>query len=269
MEDPPIIRDLASELWGLAQVHAGPVISQGRANASPNRQIAAFAYAQYMQGATAPSLFHLPEPLLHPFANPKVLVIGVNPGYGIDERMPTLESTLEDYIRFYADRFGPQGRNEKDLPAVELIAKDLPAPKRSIGHLVKVERLLEPALGSCSLGREAVFCDAIPWKWNNYRDPSKKHLQPSLPTHEWAEVWKDASSRVGKIATSLKPRVVVILGELSSRLFGLKLTRGPYVLRAEIGSWSGTVVASLHPNANQYSNAYQSAVAIAIQQHLS
>jgi hypothetical protein len=105
MNAKQLLADIAHRLWLEAERNAIPIIEVGRRDAAPDRFIGAYAYAQFLQGATTRALFHLPEPILSPRDRPRILVVGVNPGYGIGEQMPTLDWSPDRYISFYWDRF--------------------------------------------------------------------------------------------------------------------------------------------------------------------
>jgi hypothetical protein len=141
-----------------------------------------------------------------------------------------------------------------------------------VDHLASVEDVLKPVLGPRSLGVNAVFCDAIPWKWNN----ADRSLRPFLLPQEWATAWRiHAKERVGTIAEALDQEVILILGELNRWLWKARLSDGPFVRRDQhFGMWRGTVVSSLHPNARKtphsgrFDGAYKAAVSEALKDAL-
>lgn len=275
MSSESLLFEIAETLWEQAQRHARPVIETGQQDAAQDRFVGAYAFSQYQQGATSSALFHLPEPVLNPRDRPRVVVVGVNPGFGIGERMPTLEWTLEDYVAFYWNRFGRDNR-KSGYPAVLRTPPNLPLRELElyqIPHLRKVEDILTTALGPQALDGQAVYCDAIPWKFNN----KDKSLRPILSLKDWKTVWDDhAPNRISRVASVLNPEVILILGEFNAKRWQLKLSNGPFTRRnVRIGDWSGTVVSSLHPNArsNQFSSGfdthYRTAVAWALRESLS
>jgi hypothetical protein len=88
-----------------------------------------------------------------------------------------------------------------------------------MGHLHFIEPLLEPILGPTPLSAEAVFCDAIPWKWGNSRKSEEKHKQPQLSIEEWKTVWRvQANRHVSRIAEVLDPQLVLVMDELNKWL---------------------------------------------------
>lgn len=258
MNADTLLTEIAIELWEQAEKHARPVIETGRQDAANDPFIGAFAFAQYQQGARTPDLFHLPEPILQPVDKPRVLVVSVNPGYGKGEHMPTLGWLHQDYARFYRERFEERGRID-GYPAIERDAAHGGVEMHKIKHLTIVETVLASAIGPQALGRNAVFCDAIRWKWSKFEN--ERFREPQLTVAQWADVWRRiAQERVGRIARALDPEVVLILGELNRWLYDLKVHYGPYVGTRQISDWRGTVVSSGHPNGSLKRTSYRAAL---------
>jgi hypothetical protein len=186
------------------------------------------------QNVAAPELFHLPEPLLHPIAHPDVLAVGLNPGYNAAETMPTLSSSLEDYVDWYATRFDAFGRTRTGWPAS---TRDLNPHKGGRSHYAEVERVLVAAgLGPQALGRRASYADAIPWKGKT---------PPSLRDPRIAEM---ARSRIRQIVEGLHPRVILALSPDIGALLGAAHPRQVEARSAALGDWQGQIVAMYHPN---------------------
>jgi len=186
------------------------------------------------QDVTSPELFHLPEPLLHPIARPDVLAVGLNPGFNAAESMPTLSSSLEDYVAWYATRFDTWGRTRSGWPAST--RDDTPGKGRR-SHYAEVERVLvAAALGSQALGRRASYADAIPWKGKT---------APSLSDPHIAEM---AKTRIRQIVEGLHPRVILALSPNIGMLLGAAHPRRAASQRAVLADWHGQIVAMYHPN---------------------
>ena len=186
------------------------------------------------QHATAPELFHLPEPLLHPIARPDVLAVGLNPGFNASESMPTLSSSLEDYVTWYATRFDTFGRTRTGWPAS---TRDDNPDKGGRSHYAEVERVLVAAgLGPQPLGRRVSYADAIPWKGN----PA-----PSLQDPRIAAM---ARARIRQIVEGLHPRVILALSPAIGALFGAAHPRQVEARQIVLGDWQGQIVAMYHPN---------------------
>lgn len=276
-----LLNEIAADLYAQAQENARVVMATGRQDAAADPYVGAFAFAQYQQqqGDKTPSNFHLPEPILHPRDNPRVLVISANPGYGEGERLPNLDTPLQEYIDFYWNRFTPAGRmggEATGAPAVRRVPLGQTGANDElygIGHLHCIESLLEPILGPTPLSGNAAFCDAIPWKWSNSRNRDERYKQPQLSSEQWKTVWRvHAEERLSRIAAVLDPQVVLIMGELNRRLPELSnpsLASGPHLWEGQrLGRWRGTVVSSFHPNANQMSGAYAARVTAMVRRAL-
>ncbi len=220
----------------------------------------------HAQRAATPSAYQLPEPILHPLQNPAVLVIGLNPGYGESELMPCLGTPLDEYVDWYAYRFDSNHRDDMGRPAAEYL-EDGQTRVRHVNHYKKVEELLlSQALGPYSLGRNAVYCDAIPWKWAN----TVKSLQPNITKSDWENVWFEAAQRVETVAVTLKPKVVLTLGEPGKRIFNRAPTKDARPMPSTLGHWRGVHVASSHLAAwgktSAYWNTIAESVAFALEQ---
>lgn len=152
------------------------------------------------QGVTNPSDFQLPEPILHPIFEPEVLVVGYYPNYGQDEDIPRYGCTLDEYIRFYSDRFSEERRDPQGRPAHKRLSD---GRNVRVGHYDVVEQLLDEVLGQRnSLGTLAVYCDTVPWKSKS--GPRFTSIDGGIAYH-----------RLDDIVFALKPRVVLALGSKS------------------------------------------------------
>lgn len=245
-----LLTDLAVELW--EQSSRVPEVLAGSEYSRKDR------VAQYIlaQGVRDPQQFQLPEPILHPIANPSVLVVGFNPNYGPDEDIPRYGCSLDEYVAFYADRFASNRRD----------AQGRPAGKRSstgeiygIGHYHHIEQLVAEVLGtSTAFGLNAVYCDAIPWKWKQDRNPGIRKADGAA-----------AYTRLEKIVRALNPRVVLTLGGPASCIVGLWTKGEPRPNRTK-GDWPVLHVASYHPAARgqAYTQAHNGAVQEALREAL-
>src|SRR5579859_139178 len=202
-----LVRDLAVELFTQAQSHVPDVLG-GRTDATPPH-LSNFIRAQRSEtGAPLPEHFQMPEPILGPIPSKvEVLVVGINPGYGPTEEIPTLSSSLQEYVAWYQTRM--DRRNEGGSP-ISLYAGE----PGIVRHYVTVERdYLTTVLGERALGSSAVYADAIPWKWNR----------------EWAPVLKDpqigleARARIGLVASILQPNLLLVLGGEPAKQLGTPL----------------------------------------------
>jgi hypothetical protein len=244
---------LATELFDSASQYAAHVVDVQDPSVAPE------PYGPYIhaQRATSPSAYQLPEPILHPVQDPAVLVIGINPGFGGSERIPCLGTSLDDYGRWYAHRFDAQHRDEQGRPTAEYLENG-EVRRRFVPHYTRVENwLLAPALGPGALGRYAVYCDAIPWKWAN----QNRAIRPQMSMHSWDRAWDQASHRVETIVIALAPKVIVTLGEPGPRIFN----RAPSAIDpfgpAQLGDWFGQIVAAKHPAAQGVPRSYWDSIA--------
>ena len=258
----PLLTRLAEELLILSNRYVADVVTRGDPAAAP------IPYGPFIhaQRAATPSAYQLPEPILHPLQNPAVLVIGLNPGYGASEVMPCLGTSLDEYVNWYACRFDSNHRDDKGRPTAEYL-EDGQTRIRHVNHYRKVEELLlSQALGPYSLGRNAVYCDAIPWKWTN----SDKTLRPRMTRSDWENAWLDASRRVETITVALKPKVVLTLGEPGEKIFDCAPIEGGRPRLSSLGEWKGIHVASAHLAAwgktGAYWNTVAECVAVALEQ---
>jgi hypothetical protein len=229
MEPYEVLMSVARDLQAEAVRYVPLVVTHGPA-AVPEP----FGSLIAVQHVTAPELFHLPEPLLHPIARPDVLAVGLNPGFNAAESMPTLASSLEDYVAWYATRFDTLGRTRTGWPAS---TRDDNPDKGGRSHYAEVERVLVAAgLGLQPLGRRASYADAIPWKGN----PA-----PSLDDPRIAEM---ARARIRQIVEGLQPSVILALSPAIGALFGAAHPRQVEARAAALGDWQGQIVAMYHPN---------------------
>ncbi len=238
MDPHLLLTRLAEELLTLSNRYVADVVTMENPDASP------IPYGPFIhaQRVATPSAYQLPEPILHPLQNPEVLVVGLNPGFGASEIMPCFGTSLGTYVDWYANRFDSRHRDALDRPSAEYL-EDGHIQIRHVHHYKKLEELLlSQALGPNSLGRSAVYCDAIPWKWAN----SDKALRPKVTSSNWEDVWRDASQRVETIAVALKPQVVLTLGEPGARIFNRAPTEGRSPEPSSLGDWEGVHVPSAH-----------------------
>lgn len=185
------------------------------------------------QGVTCPSDFQLPEPILHPIFEPQVLIVGYYPNYGQDEFIPKYGCTLDDYIRFYEDRFSDARRDPHGCPAHQRLSDGRIV---RIGHYDVVEHLLDEVLGQRhSLGTLAVYCDMFPWK---------SKLGPSRWTRDDGAI---AYHRLDEIVLALRPRVVLTLGNKSRDV----LVHNQRLPGMTNGRLQVPLVASYHPAAHK------------------
>lgn len=262
MNPHSLLTYLAEELLLLANRYVADVVTMGDSAAAP------IPYGPFMhaQRAATPPAYQLPEPILHPLQSPAVLVIGLNPGYGNSELMPCLGTPLDEYVDWYAHRFDSNRRDDKGRPAAKYL-EDRQTLVRHVIHYTKVEELLlSQALGPHSLGRDAVYCDAIPWKWAN----SNKTVRPRMTRSDWENAWFVAAQRIETIAVALNPRVVLTLGEPGEKIFNRASTKDGRPAPTTIGHWHGVHVASAHLAAWGKTSAYWAtiaeSVAIALEQ---
>lgn len=227
-----LLPSLAKELWHQAQQYVPEVLAHG-----PSAAPLPLGYFIAAQDQPSASEFQLPEPLLGPVApsEPRILVVGLNPGFGPTEDIPTLSTRLDVYIDWYARRFCQDRRDWAGRPAS--IVDD---QMRIVHHYARVERdYLDPVLGPQSLGRVAVYADAIPWKWNSEQNPDLRN----------AAVANYAVQRVQQIIESLKPPVVVTLGRSAAEWLGLpRPSTAPTAVQGAVGQWSGVFLPLAHPN---------------------
>lgn len=250
-----LLENLAGDLWQLANRWAVPVVQRQDPNQAPD-PFGQFVYAQRTKQAID---YQLPEPILHPIPNPDVLVVGLNPGFGETEIIPSLGTSLSDYVDWYSNRFDHTRRDDSGRPTATYSEGSL-ISTRFVSHYAKVERWLEPACGPVALGRNAVYCDAIPWKWRN----SDRSVRPQLSGKVWNEVWQDAYIRVSRIVTCLKPRVIVTLGEPGTRFFNRAPSESPRALPLSVDSWDCLLIPVVHPNRRGTTAMYWSIVAKAL-----
>lgn len=246
-----LLEDLAGEL--LRESSRVPEVLYGSEHSRKDR------VAQYIlaQGVHDPHPFQLPEPILHPIANPSVLVVGFNPNYGPDEDIPRYGYNLDEYIAFYADRFAPHRRNAQGRPAGKRLSTD---EIYDIPHYHLIEQMIAEVMGtSTAFGLNAIYCDAIPWKWKQGRISGIRTADAEI-----------AYVRLEKIVLTLKPKVVLSLGERPSRIVGLWTKSDPRPGRPH-GDWPVLHVASYHPAAwgKMYTAAHKRAVQEALCEALS
>jgi hypothetical protein len=227
-----LLPSLAQELWHQAQQYVPEVLAHGPSAAPP--PLGYFIAAQAQPSA---SEFQLPEPLLGPVAPAelRILVVGLNPGYGPTEHIPTLNTRLDVYIDWYAHRFSQERRDWAGRPAS--IVDD---QTRIVHHYARVERdYLDPVLGPQSLGRVAVYADAIPWKWNSEQHPD---LGDPAVAHY-------AIERVQRIIECLNPPAVITLGGSAAEWLGLRPpSTAPAAVPGAVRQWSGVFLPLAHPN---------------------
>ena len=231
-----LLAEIGGDLW--TQAHqVVPVVLAGRGDdvAPPLRHFVEaqrILFEQAMKRPMVPAEFQLPEPMLHAVDSPIVLVVGWNPGYGPKEILPTLSTPVADYIRFYRDRFGPQGRTSTLRPAGQDQVSMRLTP---IKHYTMVERLLARAgLGALALSETATYVDAIPWKGTqpSFRDPAMMAI---------------ALERLRRIMEVLQPQLILTLGTTVAALVEAGHPREPDVRPMVIGSWEGVMVPMYHP----------------------
>lgn len=182
------------------------------------------------QGVTDSSDFQLPEPILHPIFKPEVLVVGYNPNYGHFEDIPRYGCTLDEYIRFFSDRFSEARRDPQGRPAYKRLSD---GRNMSIRHYDVVEQLIDEVLGKRhSLGTAAVYCDTVPWK---------AKVGPRFTSGDSAI----AFDRLDDIVRALRPRVVLTLGG-KSRSVLIQNQRSPGMTN---GRLQVPLVSSNHPAA--------------------
>ena len=201
--DPdPTLLAIASELHALAAAWVEPTLSGGGDGAPP--LLRELIRAQGVGDWTA---FHLPEPLLGPVVRGKVLVLGFNPYLIRAARRPTLLWSFADYVEHCAARFETRNATGR------VIGENLDGTWSVNDHFLKVEKLLEPAFGSCALGTLATYADAIPWKSANARN---------VPEVEGNAELQDAiRRRIDRLVKELRPRLVLALGkDLGARIYG-------------------------------------------------
>lgn len=223
-----LLTELATELLAeSARVHD---VMAGQFD--PGDLVARYILAQ---GVTKPADFQLPEPILHPFAGPEVLVVGFNPNFGLAEDIPRYGSSLEDYVAFYADRFADHRRDAAGRPAGRRLGDGALC---QIGHYDEIEQLIAEALGtSTAFGHNTVYCDAIPWKW---KQGGLRGYGKAVAGHAYL--------RLERIVLTLKPRVVLTLGKRASEIVGEWTRTSPVPGRTK-GDWPVIHVASYHPGA--------------------
>jgi hypothetical protein len=232
-----LLAGIARDLWAEAN-EVVPVVLDGQAAdvAPPVRHFVETQRALYERATgrpMVPAVFQLPEPMLHPVDHPVVLVLGWNPGYSANERVPTLFAPVTEYIGFYRDRFGPHGRTG---PRRQPAAWDQVSMRLTpIRHYSTVERLLERAgLGELALSETATYVDAIPWK----------RSQPSFRDPVIAEL---ALTRIRRIVEVLQPELILTLGTNVAALIDAGHPRNPEARLGTIGDWEGLMVPMYHP----------------------
>ena len=189
-----------------------------------------------IQGVTVAYDFQLPEPILHPIFEPAVLVVGYNPNYGHNEDIPRYGCTLDEYIRFYLDRFSDARRDPQGRHAYRRLSD---GRNLQIGHYDVVEQLLDEVLGRRrSLGTLAVYCDMVPWK--SKRPPRFTSVDRVIAYH-----------RLDHIVSKLRPRVVLTLGNMSKHVL-IRDQRCPGMTN---GRLQVPLVCSYHPAA--YGNLFR------------
>ncbi|MCD6031142.1 MAG: hypothetical protein K0S78_3316 [Thermomicrobiales bacterium] len=251
-----LLAEIAGDLWAQANEAVPAVLEdQGDDVAPALRHFVETQQALYERATGQPMIpeaFQLPEPMLHPVNRPFVLVVGWNPGYGPNERVPTLFTPVTEYIEFYRDRFGPLGRTSpQGLPAAR---NQVSLRLTSIRHYTTVERLLaREGLGDLALSKTATYVDAIPWKGT----------QPSFQDPAMAAI---AWTRISRIVGALQPQLILTLGMNVAGLVKAGHPRNPEARPGMIGGWEGLIVSICHPAAFQcFTNAYRGQVAAVIQ----
>src|ERR1700682_1197848 len=96
-----LVQQLAAHLYRMAHAHVPDVLGGCTGTVSPH--IADFIRAQRTgeEWSAPPQHFQLPEPIPE---RVQMLVIGLNPGYGPTEDIPTLCSSLDEYVGWYQAR---------------------------------------------------------------------------------------------------------------------------------------------------------------------
>jgi len=225
-----LLTQLARDL--LVEAEYVPTVLQHGAGAAPGR-LGAYILAQ---GVSTPADFQLPEPILHPFECPRVLVIGFNPNHGPREDIPRYGAKESDYVDFYAHRFASHRRDALGHPAHRSLDSDGPI---HIGHYHDVEQMLAGVLESpLPFGDQAVYCDAIPWKWKQDSGPSFGKADGAIAYH-----------RLDRIINALRPAVVLTMGDRSARIVGDWTKDKPLPNGRNNGDWPVWHVASYHPGA--------------------
>ena len=240
-----LLNEIAKRL--LEDANRVPAVLEGARARHKDDRIPDYILAQ---GAAQPAMFQLPEPILHPMFQPEILVVGYYPNFGEDEDIPHFGCDLEDYVDFYADRFGPERRDPQGRAAHKRLSD---GQNVCIGHYDLVENLLDEVLGEHqSLGKQAVYCDTVPWKSKD---------GPRFTTIDGGIAYR----RLDRIVYALKPRVVLALGSKSRDVLIHKQPR-PGMTN---GSYQVPLVASYHPAAHgnlfrKHSDEVQTALRLAL-----
>jgi hypothetical protein len=226
-----LLEEVASTLLAEARQYV-PRVLPDKPDAAP-KPLGSFILAQ---GQSDPEAFQLPEPLLGPIGEQsELLVVGLNPGYNPEEDIPRLSASLDEYVEWYANRMVLERRDQWRRPMSRF--SGMPG---LIRHYWAIERdYLDPVFGPQSLGRRAVYVDAIPWKRN-------AEVRPDLND---TAVLRYARARVAEIASVLEPRLLLTLGVFAASAVGIVGPQTvPSVIDSRVGYWQGKCLALFHPN---------------------
>jgi hypothetical protein len=164
-----------------------------------------------------------------------VIVVGLFPSFNSGEDSPRLHASLDDYVNWYTNRMTAEHRDRRQRPA-----SSCHGVARLMRHHWAIERdYLDPVFGPHTLGRGAVYADAIPWKWNTNRDPELSDTA----------VLRYARGRIAEIASVLQPDVLLTIGAPTAAALGLEPPQvTPNVECGRIGYWAGQCLVLFHPD---------------------